>query len=85
MDPDWAQHFVQIVCEGYQQTTKVATSGERVKALSSTKVFIFCTFFFLMLISPDKALFQMVSTDIFAYFDMKTLVLSRRASMRFFQ
>ena len=33
LDPDQAQHFVQTVCRCYQQTTKVATSGERVKDL----------------------------------------------------
>ena len=33
LDPDQAKQFVwvQTVCKGYQQTTKVATSRERVK------------------------------------------------------
>ena len=36
LDPDQAQHFVEpdfgpSVCKGYQQTTKVTSSGQRVK------------------------------------------------------
>ena len=40
LDQDQAQHFliwVQTVCKGYHQTTKDATSGERVKSAKKKK------------------------------------------------
>ena len=37
LDPDQDQRWVQTVCKGYQQTTKVATSGERVKIILHNK------------------------------------------------
>ena len=38
MDADLERHSVQIVCKGYQQTTNVTTSKERVN-LQSNKTF----------------------------------------------
>ena len=32
---------VQTVCKGYQQTTKVATSNERVKDMSQHKILVY--------------------------------------------
>ena len=46
LDPDQAllSGLVKTVCKGYQQTTKVGTSGERVKGLdtldSANKIFM---------------------------------------------
>ena len=41
LDPDQARHFVQTVCKGYQQTTKVDSSGQRVKYKTT------CWYYFL--------------------------------------
>ena len=63
LDPDQARHllgliWIQTVSKGYQQTTKVATSRERVK--SATAVLIFC---------PQKhvALYQSTSEEHLQY------------------
>ena len=65
LDPDQARHlsgliWVQAVCKGYQQKTKVAASKERVQMRKSvflslaTRAYIICNFIPLTEVLQDK-------------------------------